>query len=222
MPLTISGREIRRVWIIEDDPYARESYAYPLEELGALPMPANDMPMNSADEFVHSLDQQSDAVLCDYHLGKRNYATFNGDAIVAGCYGLHIPAVLCTRFPEDVDCLRRLRRSIPSLIRPEDLEPETIRRGFHSCIGEFNEHFEPHRKPFRTLVRIEEVDLDGPIGLVYIVLPGRKPKEVLKLTLDNLPEDIRPLVEPGRRLHAHVNIGASQHDELYFEAWEPE
>ena len=44
----------------------------------------------------------------------------------------------------------------------------------------------------------------------------------MRIENDNLPPAIRELIKPDRRFHAFVNTGATNHRELFFDAWEPE
>lgn len=218
MPLMIDGTSIERVVVFDDNPAAREAYTYPLEELHVEPIPVEG-PLESVDQVAELLPTRAGAVLCDYHLTKKNYAAFNGEEIIVRCYEKKIPAVLCTRYT-DTDRLRRHRRSIPVLMRLGDLSPETIVSGFRSCIMEFGGDFQPDRRPWRTLVRVEEVVEEGPTKSVYVVLPGWDPNKVVRLGLEDLPANIQPLAKVGKRFHAQVNVGADRDDELYFVEWE--
>ena len=42
----------------------------------------------------------------------------------------------------------------------------------------------------------------------------------LDFTMTVCRTGIRPLLEPGRRFHAEVNIGADSDDQLFFVSWE--
>ncbi|MEN8221598.1 MAG: hypothetical protein ABFS56_35710 [Pseudomonadota bacterium] len=88
------------------------------------------------------------------------------------------------------------------------------------CLNEFEKQYAPDRKPWRTLVRIEEINRDSEKPMVYAVIPGWEPDKVVRFPLVIFPEEQRKIVIPGARFFAKVNIGATHHDELYFEDFE--
>ena len=121
--MQLQNRTISRALIIDDDPDARESYEYAIEELELKPHPVEG-PLPDLESFIAGL-QASDVLLCDYHLRKRSgYATCDGDRLIAECYKANVPGVLCTTFTDAV--LRRdYLRYIPGLIK--DSSPESGR-----------------------------------------------------------------------------------------------
>jgi len=80
--------------------------------------------------------------------------------------------------------------------------------------------YSPDRRPWRTLVRIEEVNRNSEKPMVYAVIPGWEPDKVVRFPLVIFHQKQREIVVPGARFFAKVNIGASHHDELYFEDFE--
>ena len=70
--MRIGDREINRVLILDDDPAARDGYAYPVEELQLEAIRVLG-PIETPESFVGGV-KPSDAVVCDYHLKKRSYA----------------------------------------------------------------------------------------------------------------------------------------------------
>ena len=219
MPFQIENKTFSRVSIIDDDREARDSYEYPIEELGLKVVPEAG-PLNNLQRYVQVLPTQADAVLCDFHLRKKgNYANFNGDELVAACYRGSFPAVLCTSYTDvDIISLRSRRRFIPVLLKPRDLNPDNIANGFRQCIQEFKGKFQPSRRPWRTLVRVEEVEAER--GYFYVIISGWSSREKISVSFDNLPRNFRSLVEQQKRLHAQVNVGAENPDDLYFDSWE--
>ena len=222
MARTIGAATIERVSIIDDDQSAREGYEHAVEDLGLQAVPEVGPLLPTIRELVERLPNGAEAVLCDYRLRIRGgYSTFDGDAIVARCYQRHFPAVLCTRFVDaDIDLIRGFSRFIPALLRPEELDPDTLWHGFERCIAEFQGDFAPSRKPWRTLVRVEEVESSGSATWIYVVLPGWNRRQVIRLLSEHLPPQIRKLAQPGRRFHAKVNVGADSHEQIYFDDWE--
>ena len=76
------------------------------------------------------------------------------------------------------------------------------------------------KRLWRTLVRIDDVDAEG--KFFYVVVPGWDSQQVVRLRLQDLPENTRKLVTERQttRLHAKVNLGAEANEDLYFEDWE--
>jgi hypothetical protein len=225
MGIVLDGHRIARVSIVDDDKYSRESYGLPLEEMDIEAIPRAG-PLGDADALAASLPQESDALLCDHHLRKRNYATFNGGALVEKCYARGFPAILCTGYEKaDILELRKFRRSIPVLLKPSELSPDSLLTGFDVVVRELNGTFRPERKPWRTLVRIEEV-VDDPPGIetCYATIPGWRPDEVTTLRVNDLPDEVQRVIRTtgAPRLHARVNIGAETQEELFFTDWETE
>ena len=210
---------IERVSIVDDDERARESYGYALEELGLSPVKEKG-PLRDMQEVLERLQTRVDAVICDYHLGKiGNYASFDGDEIVVKCYMNSFPALLCTTYTDlDTYLMRSRKRFIPAILKPNELDPDNIARGFERCVQEFNGLFQPSRKPWRTLVRVEEVELAG--DYFYVIVPGWDPRQKMRVSIKDLPANMRDLVRPDKRFHAHVNVGAENHEDLYFDKWE--
>ncbi|MCL4303712.1 MAG: hypothetical protein KJ077_48950 [Anaerolineae bacterium] len=220
MGLTIDGHFIQRIHVIDDNPSVRESYGEVVEDLDLEPILA-DNHYYDLDNFVQQIVNFGDAAICDHHLRKQDYASFNGAELVAHMYTLKFPALLCTRREDaDIDEIRPFRGSIPVLLKPRDLTPENIQVGLQKCISELNDNFQPSRRAWRTLVRIDDVDPEE--KFFYVVVPGWDSQQVIRLRLQDLPETIKKLVLEGQsRLHAKVNLGAEANEDLYFEDWEP-
>jgi hypothetical protein len=135
---------------------------------------------------------------------------------------MQFPAVLCTKwYSAVIDEMRQYRRFIPSLIDPASLDPTTIVTGIESCIREFSGDYRPVRRPWRTLIRIEQLrQADGGNGLAFVVIPAWSSNEVVKLPITLIPPEILKKLGEGSRLHAKVNLGAVSNEELFFEDWE--
>ncbi len=225
MSLQIEGRTIQKVLVIDDEEDSREAWGFSVEDLGLVPVPVRG-PLTNIERFLIQIPRKADAILCDYHLKTTPYANFNGDDLVASCYKQELPGVLCTRFLDaDIDIMRRHLRSIPALLKPSELDPDTLKRGLERCIREFRGEFDPSRKSWRTLIRIEDIEDIEPMGSIswfYVIIPGWNPAEAVRLPLDLLPSPLQRAIKPGIRLHARVNVGAESQQSLYFEDWEPD
>lgn len=213
--MQIQNRTINRAIIIDDDPAARDSYEYAIEDLNLKPRQIKG-PLNNLSAFIDAIEP-TDVLLCDYHLRKHSYASCDGDQLLAQCYRAKIPGVLCTTFTDTT--LRRDRlRYIPALIKTGVLEPDVLVSAWGRCVSELNGNFEPSRRPWRTLVRVVEVNQERKI--VYVVVPAWHARQKIRIDMDGLPKIIRNLVEPDRRFHALVNTGAESHEDLFFDTWE--
>lgn len=220
MALALAGREIENILVVDDDPGARDSFAETIADMGLNPIEEAG-PLENLIPFVESVRLKADAVFSDYRLKPRNYSVFEGDSLVAECFSHNIPAVLCTAY-EAADFMldRRLVRRIPVLLRDTSPEPDDVGAALEKCIAELEGRVAPSRRPWRTLVRVNDVDPGR--GFFYVVVPGWDVRTKVRLDLGNVPDGIRALIEPGKRLHAQVNIGALSAHDLYFDEWEQE
>ncbi|MET0395398.1 MAG: hypothetical protein ABW277_01095 [Longimicrobiaceae bacterium] len=220
MALVISGREISRVSIVDDDDEARQGYQYSIEDLNLTPV-SETGPINSLTEFLAIAQERSDAAICDHHLRKRNYAQFNGAEIVAALYRRGFPALLCTKYETaEVEEIRKHMRWVPVMMKPDQLDPSSMEEGFMRCIDEFRGDFQPSRRPWRTLLRVDDVVSDGRRRWFGVIIPAWDSNQVVRVWFDQVPEQIQGIVKPDIRLHAQVNLGAETSAELYFTDWE--
>ena len=214
MTLTIGSRRIDRVLIVDDEPAARDGYAYPIEDMGLEPVKVPGPVV--ARTFIDNI-RQSDAILCDYHLKKHDYAECDGDVLTAECFKAGVPAILCTTFSDiDVTIRRDCLRYIPALRKTISPTPEELQRAWEMCLTEMNGKFHHERRPWRTLIRVIELERD----YFYAVVPSWDHRQKIRIYNDNLPERVRQLLAPDRRFHAKVNKGAKGHQDLFFVDWE--
>jgi CheY-like chemotaxis protein len=215
MSLIINNKPIRSVMVIDDQQAARDAMAFSVEDADLKPI-FHEHPFKSIAECLYTVTT-ADAAIFDHHLKPGNYANFDGAEAVAQLYRQQFPSLLVTAWAKaSIDNIRPLRQNIPILIRSGDAESQVIKSGFEQCINEFSGHYSFSRKPWRTLVRIEEVDSE--ISRVYVVIPGWNPNEIVSLPLVMFPK-VKEVV-PGTRFFAKVNTGADQQEELYFTDFE--
>jgi len=222
MAITIAKRSIQRVSIIDDQVSAREMCELSVDDLGLEPVSEAGPLDEQLLVCVNTIRERADAAICDYNLKVKAYSTFNGAELAAEFYKVKFPAVLCTKWYKAViDEMRQFRRFIPSLVDPNKLDPTSIRSGIESCIREFEGDFRAVRRPWRTLVRVEDIrKADQGSDFVYVVVPAWNSNEVVKLPIMLIPPGIIKKLGAGSRLHAKVNLGASGNEELFFEEWE--
>jgi len=220
MSLNLDGNIITRVDIVDDKADVRKIMAMNVIEAELKPI-VEDKALPPLEQFVREATDKSDAAICDYRLNPGRYAQFNGAEAVAMFYEMRWPALLCTTWGKaDIDAMRVYRKKIPVLIRTDDLNPDTIAIGFEYCIREFKSDFSPGRRPWRTLVRIEDIDEQLSPPMFFVVLPGWYSSDKIRLPMDLIPLTLRGRIKPGVRFHAHVNKGAEDQDDLYFDDFE--
>ncbi len=206
--------------VVDDSDDARETLSAELRDaqFNAKPLIG---PFKSADELVGIARGEADAIVCDHHLSTRNYAYCTGAEAVAISYDVRFPAVLVTSWSKAlIDDMRRFRRKIPVLLSHDEADPDVIAKGFEICIQEFSNHFLPKRRPWKTLLRVEEVDLDTKNPIVFANIPGWNPSEIIRFPMDIIPFEFRAEIKPGTRFFAKVNTGAESDEELYFDEFE--
>ena len=202
---------------MDDEESSQEVYTYPVEDLDLEPHIVRG-PIVDPKSFVESVTP-SDVVICDYQLKKRSYSPCNGDLLSAECYKANIPAILCTTYTDVHDTMsRRSLRYIPALLKSDCPEPEMFLGAWEKCISELNGVYHPTRRPWRTLVRIEE--LDDERNSVYMVVPAWNVHRKIRINRDDLPIHVIETLQADRRYHAEVNTGAEEHEELFFDEWE--
>ncbi len=208
-----SGVEIGSVLVVDDDPSARQGHSWLVEDLELVPVPVDGDPtLPAAEIYAELVPGLADALVCDHHLRKRNYANFNGAELVAALYK-RTPAVLCTRWEEVVlDEIRPLRDRIPVLLR--ELDEENLLAAFNTCVREFVDGPAPDRVVYRTQAHVQEVSNDA----IFIQLPGWTSLHVFRIGLRDLPAEIGSL-HVDQRIHVHANLGADDSSEVYFKDW---
>jgi hypothetical protein len=114
----------------------------------------------------------------------------------------------------DIDNIRLFRRNIPVLIPGGYASSETIKEGIKKCFDEFSNKYSKDRKAWRTLVRFEGIDKKE--GIAFAIIPAWDTDLVVRIPLKLIPGKL--LIDKLIfRLIAHVNIGAKNHEDLYFE-----
>jgi len=215
-----NGSTIERVSVIDDDPSSREIYSLYVEELSMQAL-REDGPFESVAACVGKVEGAAQAAISDFKLKVKTYATFNGAELVASLYDRKLPAILCTRFEfADLDEIRPYRPRIPALLRPDELDADTIAHAFENCVLEFGNKFVQTRKPWKTLVRIEDVHADNAKDVgVDVCLPSWNQNVMVKLQRSELPGWMHAKLVANAHFYAVVNIGAERPADLYFSDW---
>jgi len=217
MSLMINNKSIQRVMVVDDQPASRDAMAYSLEDAELEPI-FHKAPFTSMTECLSTVTT-TDAAIFDHHLKPGNYANFDGAEAVAQLYKQRFPSLLITKFAEtDVDNIRPFRRNIPVIILSEEASSETITGGIKQCLEEFENHYSTERRPWRTLLEIEEVNRES--NVVYAIIPGWHPDKLVRFPLVMFPENFWPLVVADAYFFAKVNVGATHQNQLYFQDFE--
>lgn len=210
--------DIKSVMLIDDEPGARESLSYLVEDV-ALTAVEPDGRLGELDEFLQ-LPNTADAAISDYMLTPHGYAAFNGAALVSAWYQRNFPAVLSTRYDNaELLRIRPYRRWIPVLMAPNELNEDTLMRGFETSLLEIGGEFKPVRRPWRAQVHFAQNDEEY-AGQFFVELPGWQRDEFIQIRLVDLPETLRGSVAEGFRCFAQANLGSEDANDLYLCDWE--
>jgi hypothetical protein len=217
MATVIEGKTLERVRIADDSEDNRETLSDDLRDANFTAEPL-DGPFLTLQDLLRAVTEGADAAVCDHHLAPRNYAPCTGAELLGRCYDLSFPSVLVTkREKSNIDQIRPFRSKIPSLIPTEDVNTDAIIKGWEVCIGEFNQKFIPARRSWSAVLRVDYVYTSGQQTEVDVILPAWNSDEIVKLSLEMFPENIREHVRPEERFFAKVNLGAENQFDLYFE-----
>jgi CheY-like chemotaxis protein len=217
MPITIEGREIRTILVIDDDKASREGYGFAVEDVGVETILQNDR-IEDVQRFLGQLKDQ-DAIVSDHHLRKTSsYSPINGAELVCKCFDRRIPSVLVTRFEKSsVHEIRPLRGKIPVVLTPDKFNPETLVAGLADCVSELEGRVPTKRKTWRTLVRVDDCDEFS----IVLFVPSWNRDVAVDLRRSEFPNYMQEILKPDLRVHAMVNIDAEDIAELFFTDWEP-
>ena len=216
MTRVIEGREVERVLIVDDQRAAREAYRELVEDLDLTPVMVGG-PVDDAK--IARLATDSDVILCDYHLRRQDYAASDGDVLLAHCVEEGIAGLLCTGYSDFGVAIRKdCLRWIPARLKSREVEPAAFLEGWGQCLREIAGAVHPNRKPWRTLVRVVEVDSER--GYVSVVVPGWSVRDVVQVELVSIPAELGHRLGPDARLFCQVNLGAESENDLYLDGWE--
>jgi hypothetical protein len=218
MAREILAHTIDATLIIDDQQLARESYEETVGDADLTPVLEEGPVTTGIVDYCQNVRQgPATAVLCDQVLYHKNYAQFEGAEFVACCIREGLPAVLCTSYNELIDDVRPFRRWIPSLQRPDDMGPEEFVHGIEDCLYEIYHGFRAVREPWRTLVKVIDVEKDERRFFVEIPAWGAT---VVPLKFRNIPGEILNRLAPEFRCRAQVNLAAERLEDIYLCEWQ--
>lgn len=202
--------DTERVMIIDDQPNMRAAIADQVTDANFIPIIQNER-IDSLQNFIKKIQNEATAAIFDYCLSQQNYATFNGVQAIKELYMLCFPALLTTSyFNADISEIQVYRQYIPIIIKPKEINPETIVKGFSLYRNEFAGLFSPERKPWRSLIRVEKINDDKSVD---IVIPSWDSSEKVRFPISIFPVKDKTIL--GMRFFAKVNIGSENNADLY-------
>jgi CheY-like chemotaxis protein len=214
MPTSLPQTTIRRIAVVDDNEDARETMRDELT-LEGLEAFALDGPFKTAQVLIDHVRSVADAAVCDHRLIS-NYAPITGAEVASRMYEQRVPAVVVTQWSNaDIDEFRLHRRQIPLLLKATEVTADLILDGLNRCLREFSGDFLPTRKPYRCLVRVEDVDRSQNPAIVYAFVPGWSSREVIRFPISLVPSTLHSDVKAGERFFATVNKGAEDTADLY-------
>jgi len=213
----------KKIAIVDDDQGLAEATAWDVEEAGYEPFFLVEGCFTDVNELASRIVENAQGAVCDHRLSNSGLANFSGAELVAALYDRKLPSLLISQFIEmDTSMsIRRWRRKIPILLNRDEANASSIAKGIEDCRLELWGDISRLRKPYRTIVRIANIDEESNESVVDAFVPGWNPHKAIRFPASLIPEEIRDdALKPGVRLFAHVNIGADKSDDLYFDKFE--
>lgn len=223
---SLSKFDIREITlaVVDDNPAARETVTGELEDLG-MRVSALEGPFYSEEQAFVASKNSAEALICDHHLSQHDYARFTGAELVAKCYLEHFPAILVTKYSVDViEEIRPYRHLIPALLSPQELTDniDNLKYVLDLCMMEvFMGKYSSERKPWRTLIRVE--DIDEARENAFLIIPAwdaPNGENGIKIPMSMIPTKFQTSLSPKTRFYARVNLGTSKHEDLYIKDFE--
>ena len=205
-----------RVALIDDHQLMREDVATTLREGNCEPVFVT-LQDGSTEQIVAMILETAQTALCDQRLGSMTSRT-QGAEIVAELTRRRVPAILYSeRKEEDTPELRRYFDLIPRFLNREELSQSDLLATFASISREFEEGVPKERRPYRTLIRVEEM-----LGRnrAAIAIPAWHVNELVEISTDDIEPDIRTRVTAGTRLFAKVNLHAALAQSIFVKEFE--
>jgi hypothetical protein len=182
-------------------------------------------PLPSLDSLLSDIRKSARAVVCDHRLSDRGRVKYYGAEVVARSNQQHFPAVLITTYADvDYESIRLWRAGIPCMLkRGREAGPDEIIEALNRTEKEVYGVFSPERKPYRAVVRVENIKPSARFGVAEVVVSAWNPAEVIEIPVELIRRDLKEpkVVSGGSRYMADVNIFAPSPDELYFRNFEP-
>jgi hypothetical protein len=217
----LHNHNIKKIAIVDDDINAAEVTSWQVEDAGFEPLIVDDT-FGSVNQLSSFIQENAHGALCDHRLSHRGFANFYGANLVATLYDLRMPAILVTQYIEiDKDVsIRRWRHKIPVLLSRDETDELSIKKGLRDCILEIKGDVPSPRKPYRTLLRITNIDDESNERVVDVIIPSWNPHRAVRFPVSIMPNELHDKLVPDLWLFSYVNIGAEKSDDLFFDQFE--
>ena len=221
--LELSGRQIKTVAIVDDDPDSRSSLAMCVDASPFSPIQVQG-PLAELEDAYGLIQSEAQGCICDHQLQTKGpYAHFCGAELAAWNNRNALPSILCTQYygsDDQMPVIRAYLKDLPVVCRPDQLEePDDIVEAFQACASELNGSLSPARRSWRTQVVVEK--LDRMDRTVSVSLPAWQVDDSIRVRIDDVPGNLRDKMKVGYRSFVRANIGATQPELLYID-WQTE
>jgi len=211
------------VAVIDDIREDAELTASLVSEAGFTPIVITPPP-SSITLLLDQIGDSARAAICDHRLAGRGKVGYYGAEVVARSNARHLPAVLITTYADlEAHSIRLWRSGIPRLLRRgRESDPDTIFEALTQADRETGGQYEPNRKPYRAVVRVDTVRAVEGVEVAGVVVSAWNPSEVVEIPSSLITQDVPEYKGrlSGIRFMANVNIFAQAPDELYFRDFE--
>ena len=217
--LILHNKPIRNIAIVDDREEARNSMSDMVQDAGFCPIPCTEIKEHSLGEFVSRIIRDSDGAVFDHNLSLGGYANFDGAEAVVHLYDKGFPAILLTQVQgyDSVEIVSN-RKKIPYFTDSFDVDANQIFEGFERCVREFKRDIPPDRRPYKTIARVESIDLrESHRRVVDLAIPAWDTTELVPLPYDYVYGMINAELKLDMHLVAEVNIGAECYQDLFVE-----
>jgi len=220
--MVVAEPEIRRVAVVDDDPSQADVMSELIRDAGYEPVILGPG-FEHVKDLVDKVRESADAAVCDHRLQPRGFARFYGAEAVAALVKVNVPSLLITQYIDiDADVSIRLwRHLVPVLLGRDDADSDRIVQGLNECIREIRGEHLPSRRPWRTLVQVDETNHESGAQVVDAHIPSWNPHQAVRFPAALIPQQLRSNLAPGICFFAKVNIGADRAEDLHFFDFEP-
>jgi len=221
--MAVAEPGIRRVAVVDDDPSQADVMSELVSEAGYEPIIIYGPRFEHVEDLVRKVRENADAAICDHRLQPRNFAGFYGAEAVAALIEEMVPSVLVTQYIDiDADVsIRRWRHRVPVLLSRDEADSDRISQGLDECVREVRGEHLPSRRPWRTLLQVDETNQESGEQVIDAHIPSWNPHQAVRFPAVLVLQPLRSRLAPGVCLFAKVNIGAERSEDLYFFDFEP-
>lgn len=205
-----------RVTVIDDDEDGCEGLMDTLRDFRFEPSTVTGSFGNRLGDLIAAIEAQTPSfVICDNRLQARQMAEFLGVAVVKELVARHRPAMLLTMYgSSDRLKLRRSRFEVPVIVDRDAFEAARLNEYYEVCRREIAADPVDERKPYRTLIRID--DIARAERQIDVIIPGWRPNHAVPIPFECVADELHNVIARGTYLLGDVNIGSHDEAGLYF------